>query len=89
MSSAFGKCTCCDRLGPLDAHHKFPKRKWAMRLYRDLIHSQANIQFACNGCHASHASPNLIHWNEQQFCEALGLQPRSKTAQFDKKGSCL
>lgn len=80
MSSTYGKCTCCGNVGPLDSHHKFSQTKWAKRLYGELIHAPANIQFACNGCHASHASPNLIHWSEAEFCQALGLEPRSKTA---------
>lgn len=81
MSSAYGKCTCCDRVGPLDIHHKFPQTKWAKKIYGELIHAPANLQLACSDCHASHRSPKLIHWNEQEFCDALGLKPRSKVAQ--------
>lgn len=86
MSSAYGKCTCCGAIGWLDAHHKFPQVKWALKLYRDLIHDHRNIQYACNGCHASHASPKLEHWSEKEFTEALGIEPRSKTAKFFKRG---
>jgi predicted CXXCH cytochrome family protein len=79
MSSAYGQCTCCGTIGYLDAHHKWPQTKWAKKLYKELIHAPINIQLACNGCHAGHSSPKLIHWTEKQFCEALGIQPRSKT----------
>jgi hypothetical protein len=89
MSSAFGRCTCCDKVGPLDVHHRFPQKKWALKLYGDLIHAPANQQLACSDCHASHRSTKLIHWSEAEFCEALGLEPRSKVGQIEKLGSCV
>jgi hypothetical protein len=79
MSSTWGFCTCCGRPGPLDLHHRFPQVKWAVKLYGELIHDPRNLQKACNDCHASHRSTKLEHWNEREFCNALGIEPRSKT----------
>jgi len=39
-----------------------------------------NIQLVCADCNVSHAGTGLIHWDEYQFCEALGIKPRSKSS---------
>lgn len=62
----------------LQMHHKFSQTKWAKKLYGMLIHDARNIQYACADCHVSHASLELIIWNELEFCSALGIKPRSK-----------
>lgn len=84
--------TCCQvcYTHPADQlHHKFSQTKWAKRLYGELIHDPRNLMQVCADCHASHASPKLVHWSEQEFCQALGIDSRSKTSQIEKLGSCL
>jgi hypothetical protein len=71
--------SCDDNKMFLQFHHKFPQTKVNKKLYGDLIHSDVNRQLVCENCHTSHASKGLIHWSEREFCEALGIAPRSKT----------
>lgn len=75
------QCEVCRIRKASQLHHKFSQTKWAKKLYGDLIHDFRNITFVCADCHSSHASPDLVHWDEQTFCDALGIEPRSKTAQ--------
>lgn len=79
MSSTYGKCTCCGNVGPLDRHHVFHQVKWARALYGHLLDDPRNIQLACPDCHASHRSTKLKHFSEAEFCEAVGVEIRSKT----------
>lgn len=72
-------CECCGIRTAEQLHHKFSQTKINKRLYSELIHHADNIQWCCADCHVSHASPNLIHWNEKQFCEHFGIDPRSKS----------
>lgn len=62
----------------IQRHHKFSQTKWARKLYGDLIDDPRNIQIVCGDCHASHRSERLIHWSENEFCEAIGIELRSK-----------
>lgn len=72
-------CEICRRPAT-QRHHKFSQTKWARKLYGKLIDDPRNIMMVCEHCHSSHQSPKLIHWSEKEFCEALGIQPRSKVA---------
>ena len=72
-------CPACHKDVPyLERHHKFHRVKWAVALYGKLMDHPLNIEKVCNGCNGSHAGLGLTHWTEQQFCEALGIEPRSK-----------
>ena len=72
-------CSACGKVCAwLERHHKFHNVKWARELYGNLMNHPLNIQRVCNGCNGSHAGLGLIHWNETQFCNALGIEQRSK-----------
>jgi hypothetical protein len=71
------KCEACGKKEATQRHHKFSQTKWARELYGDLLDDARNIQLCCADCHVSHASPNLIHWSECEFCKALGIEPES------------
>jgi hypothetical protein len=75
-----GRCTACGQGAANQWHHLFSRTKWSLKLYgAALLDDERNLQPVCS-CHASHAAPGLIHWSEEEFCSALGIQPRSKTA---------
>jgi hypothetical protein len=77
------KCSCCGKdKWTLQQHHKFPQTLVNKKLYGDLIHHNKNIQLACDDCHVGHRSTKLIIWSEAEFCAALRIKPRSKTAMF-------
>ncbi len=71
-------CSCCRQRIATQKHHKFPQRVWAKKLYGDLIHDKRNLQDVCYTCHIGAPHPKLIHWSEDQFCDAVGVKPRSK-----------
>ena len=71
-------CECCGKNPWSDLHHRFSQTKWAKRVYGAMIHDPRNLQKVCNGCHASHANPNLERWSEKEFCDALGIEMKSK-----------
>ena len=54
-------------------HHMFPNTKNNRKLYGDLLDEDENILFASNRCHEK-----MGHYSEVEFCEALGIEPRSK-----------
>lgn len=68
------KATCC--------HEKFPDRQANRRLYGDLLYLRPNTQFVCIECNAGHCmrGKGLVEWDEFQFCNALGIEPKSKVA---------
>ena len=73
-----GICTACGKKPANQWHHKFSRSKWALKLYGpELLDHPKNLQPVC-ACHASHASLNLIKWDEIMFCRILGIAPRSK-----------
>lgn len=51
---------------------------WARNLYGKLMDDKRNIQICCYDCNTSHAGIGLTHWSEKQFCNALGINPKSK-----------
>ena len=72
-------CECCGKYDRnLERHHIFSQTVWAKKLYGKLLDDHRNILKVCNGCNGSHANPNLLHWDEMDFCRALEIQPRSK-----------
>lgn len=71
-------CECCNKYKATQKHHKFHQFKWARRLYGKLLDDPRNIQYVCQHCHVGHASPDLIHWDEIEFCLELNIEPRSK-----------
>jgi len=75
-------CEACNKNKATQLHHKFSQTKWAKKLYGVSIHDGKNLQHVCADCHTSHASPFLIHWSEQEFCDAMGFKPRSKVGRM-------
>lgn len=71
-------CKCCRKRPSDQKHHLFSNTKWARKLYGALIDDPRNLMDCCGACNASHANPDLIHWSELDFCNALGIEPRSK-----------
>ena len=65
-------------------HHKFSQTKWARRLYGKLLDDPRNIQIVPAEENISHAGKSLIMWGEQDFCAALGIEPRSEEARLRK-----
>lgn len=72
------KCELCGGTVLLQNHHKYSQSKWARKLYGKLLDDPRNLMLVCGDCHASHRNPELPHWGELQFCEALQIVPRSK-----------
>lgn len=72
-------CQACFKNAASQAHHRFSQSKLNRKLYGKLLDDSRNIQPVCAQCHGSHASVNLIIWNELTFCKALGIEPRSRT----------
>lgn len=71
-------CSCCKIVIATQKHHRFPQRKWAKKLYGDLIHDNNNLQDVCYNCHIGNPHIGLVHWTEREFCEALNITIRSK-----------
>lgn len=59
-----------------DKHHLFSQTKWARKLYGGLLDRAENILWACNGCHLNKVIPKQ---SEKDFCDKIGIKPRSKT----------
>lgn len=74
------RCEACGVHLGVQRHHKFSQTVWARRLYGDLLDDARNIMMTCPWCHASHLSTKLVHWDERAFCDAMGIEPRSKIA---------
>jgi len=70
-------CEICKKKIATHGHHKFPQTKKNHSLYPEHIHDHRNIQNCCFWCHIGH-SKGLIKWSEIEFCDALGIEPRSK-----------
>jgi len=71
-----------ERLGVLclnratEKHHLYSDKQQHRKLYGDLIDHDRNIQFLCYNCH--HCK-SLKKMTEKEFCQKLGIKPRSKT----------
>lgn len=71
------ECKICGSTKYLQKHHMFSQSKLNIKLYsRKLIDDPKNIMTLCINCHLYKTIPK---WNEKEFCEALGIKPRSKT----------
>lgn len=79
------RCEVCRTKQATQMHHRLSQTKWARRLYGPLIDDCRNIQFVCTDCHSSHASSGLTHWSEQDFCNALSIEPRSKISKMKEE----
>jgi len=55
-------------------HHLLPNTIKNRKLYHKLIDHDLNIKLLCAYCHI-----NARHMTETEFCEKLGIEPRSKT----------
>lgn len=75
-------CEICCKIHNNKPHHKFSQNKYNRKYYGILLDDPINLQYVCWDCHCSHASSKLIIWNEFQFCEAIGIEPRSKQAKM-------
>jgi hypothetical protein len=78
-----GMCEVCHTKKATQRHEKFPQSKINLRLYGDLIYHRDNTLLTCSNCNTSHAGKawGLTVWGEREFCEAMGIVPRSKTLQ--------
>lgn len=63
----------------LQCHHLYSQTKQAKKLYGNLIHDRRNILMVCENCHMTKPIPKFT---EEEFCNAIGIKPRSKTAKF-------
>jgi len=57
-------------------HHLFSQTNANRKLYGDLVDEDENIKFVSNKCHEK-----MGHFTEIEFCDALGIEIRSKVAQ--------
>jgi len=74
----FGTCAKCGKPGFISTHHRFKQKKWARKLYGDLLDDPKNLVYnACAGCHAWLDANDTL--TEREFCKKLGISIRSKT----------
>ena len=78
----------CEKCGKpaTDRHHKFSQSKLNKKLYKDYIHSEMNIQYLCQNCHLFKPVDKLT---ELEFCEIIGIEPRSKSGKDKFKRGIL
>jgi hypothetical protein len=70
-----GYCQICFENSATDRHHKFIQSKQNRKLYGKLLDDDRNILYVCSGCHLNDSVP---HYSEREFCDILGIEPRSK-----------
>ena len=76
--SRWGVCTMCGESAIVAMHHFFSQTKINRKLYGNLIDDDVNLSnMVCHACHSE-----LRHIDELEFCERLGIKPRSKTAKL-------
>lgn len=68
-------CQVCFKNLATQIHHKLSQTKLYKKLYGHLIHDIRNLVHVCADCHLTKPIPK---WTEREFCEALGITPRSK-----------
>jgi len=71
----YSPCEVCKKEPATDQHHLFSQSKVNKKLYGKLIHHPSNIIFICRKCHLNSTIPKMT---EQQFCDKLGIEVRSK-----------
>jgi RecJ-like exonuclease len=69
-------CEICGKNSMLQQHHLFSQSKVNKKLYPDFIHDKRNIMILCADCHLNGA---IKKYTEQEFCEVMGIEVRSKT----------
>jgi len=69
-------CEICGIYTYLQAHHKFSNTKLNRKLYGKLLDHEKNIMVLCQSCHTNEKA---LKFTEREFCEALGIEIRSKT----------
>lgn len=72
-------CPLCTKRRATQWHHKFSQTKNNKKLYPDYIHKPQNLIYICAPCHMSKSVPKLT---EHEFCDIMGIEPRSKSAQI-------
>ena len=64
-------------------HHLFSNTKINRLLYGKYLDYPKNIMYLCSDCHLNKAVPKMT---ELEFCEKLGIKPRSKNLKFKNRG---
>lgn len=78
-------CDVCFIEQSTERHHMFSNTRLNRKLYRKLLDDDRNIIYLCYGCHHN---KSLEKMNERQFCDVMGIEPRSKSGAA-KEGSPL
>jgi len=65
-----------------ERHHLFSDTRKNRELYGGLLDEDENIFLICGDCHDWKPLPKFT---EIEFCNALGIEPRSKVAQSKKR----
>ena len=71
-----GICEVCEEKPATQEHHLLSQTKLYKKLYGPLIHHPRNKLLTCEDCHMTKPMPKFT---EREFCDALGIAPRSKT----------
>jgi hypothetical protein len=66
----------------VQTHHLFSQTKLNKKLYGKLIDDPRNVMYLCEKCHLWKEIPKFT---EIEFCKALGIPARSKTAKLIEK----
>ena len=70
-------CHICFEKPAQQIHHKFPQTDNNRELYGELLDDPENTLPVCCDCH-----PKAEHYTEKEFCDILGIEPRSKSGSF-------
>jgi hypothetical protein len=73
-------CEHCQERRAEHKHHLFSQTKKNRELYPEYIDSELNIMYLCHVCHLN---KSILKYNEKEFCEMLGIKPRSKSSKED------
>ena len=79
--SYYSPCEACRKAPATTAHHMFEQYNWRKELYIDYIHDKRNLQYLCSKCHLNKL-PGIRFMNEKEFCEVMGIKPRSKGSDY-------
>lgn len=73
-----GVCSKCGRYTFVSTHHRFKQKKWARKLYGDLLDEPFNCVYdLCNdNCHPWADGSDTL--SEIEFCKLGNIKPRSK-----------
>ena len=69
-------CEKCGKKTKLQKHHLLSNTAKYSELYEDILDDSRNIMMLCQDCHMSKSLKKLT---ELEFCEMVGIKPRSKT----------